>query len=671
MSEAFAPTAIALREAPKTLLRNRNPDAVLGIRDSKLAAVIEEGSYFVTTPNAENILAPPSGAIRSLLLRRDGLWGDDDPIRWPQIFSPSYCHFSAIPSRPQTTDSEEANKGILALWYNPTREHLICPVSGRSILRGCGNLPCFILEQLRGALKHVQKQFEAFLESDKIPPLLPHLMQTAVHAFTRLEVLPVGYMELLLTVRALQRSLLEAIAIMDYKQIYQPRIEGLSRRDAVGVDLRMGAFTADLRTVEDHLAAGLKVWFIQPSSAFRYQNILRIAPLIFPETMIEMTLVSAATPPTFIGNNLKKFDCIHHLTRKIGHTPDPFNPAMESTAGPSRNASHSRSDRTHRAAPYSNRKESAKIINSHAAGRDKFKPVHSPYMPDYIPGWKSALSSVNSHRSSHPRSPADGKYMFPDVALFCTAASDDRKARYFATWTYMRTALIYRVFGPTATAVSAEPLSSQDWRDILNGSLFKLDAGSHDQAMATSRRGKPKVTKTRAKVLNLENLLRPCLQQSGSSLDLSHLPELVLPTANQARACLWEISELNFRLEFIALDKRLHVPQSPGPEAREQLIYPCFPGWTAAGFSLVDCDLRYAKQGLAAQDWKEKLTFLLRLNTVMRSWAEYDASHVHISILDRYDEAGVSALEFKLARFYTQSFFESFGRPATIPMALV
>ncbi|KAJ7814802.1 hypothetical protein B0H13DRAFT_2293583 [Mycena leptocephala] len=519
--------------------------AVLGIRDSKLAAVIEEGSYFVTTPNAENILAPPSGAIRSLLLRRDGLWGNDDPIRWPQIFSPSYCHFSAIPSRPQTTDSEEANKGILALWYNPTREHLICPVSGRSILRGCGNLPCFILEQLRGALKHVQKQFEAFLESDKIPPLLPHLMQTAVHAFTRLEVLPVGYMELLLTVRALQRSLLEAIAIMDYKQIYQPRIEGLSRRDAVGVDLRMGAFTADLRTVEDHLAAGLKVWFIQPSSAFRYQNILRIAPLIFPETMIEMTLVSAATPPTFIGNNLKKFDCIHHLTRKIGHTPDPFNPAMESTAGPSRNASHSRSDRTHRAAPYSNRKESAKIINSHAAGRDKFKPVHSPYMPDYIPGWKSALSSVNSHRSSHPRSPADGKYIFPTV------------------------------FGPTATAVSAEPLSSQDWRDILNGSLFKLDAGSHDQAMATSRRGKPKVTKTRAKVLNLENLLRPCLQQSDLPRSFSSARARV--TNCQPSASMFvEISELNFRLEFIALDKRLHVPQSPGPEAREQLIYPAF-----------------------------------------------------------------------------------------------
>ncbi|KAJ7493287.1 hypothetical protein B0H11DRAFT_2005727 [Mycena galericulata] len=645
MSQPHAPSAVALNESPEILLRNRNPRAHLNICDSKLAAVIEQGSYFITSPNADNIIAPVSRGTRSLHLRQDGLWGDDDPIQWPQIFTSAYCHFSAIPCRP-TVQSGPTDDEQLMLWYRPTREEFICPASGQSILRGCGKLPSPILRKLHGALNHV-------------PPLLPPLMQTAAHAISRLELLASGYMELQLTVRALQRSLLEAIAIMDYKQIYQPRIAGLTRRGAT-MAARMGTFTDDLRTVEDHVAAGLKVWFIQPSSTFRFQNILAIAPLIIPETVIEMALLRADASPTFVGNHMGKIDCIHHLTRKIGYTADPFNdphttlgPSMESAVGPSRHQSHSGAART---TPYSKEAKALapnKYING--SGRDKFKPVDSPYMPDYIPAWKKALASVNTHRPIHSRSAEDGKYMFPDIALFCTAASDDRKARYFTLWAYLRDALIYRVFGPTAgshpSAGAPEP--------------SRLDA--EPQAML-SRRGKPKVTKTRQKLLSLDRILGPCFDHAGVSLDLSSQPiDMALPTTDQARAQLWEISELNFRLEFVALDRRLHISRSN--LSREQLIYSCFPGWSAAGFSLFDCDLMYAKRGIAAADWKEKLPFLMRLNTVMASWAEYHTLRIAIPAQD--DEVGVLDFEYRLARFYCQSFFEAFGRPPTLPMALI
>ncbi|KAJ7615115.1 hypothetical protein DFH06DRAFT_1343970 [Mycena polygramma] len=460
MSAPFAPTATAL-----------------GIRDSQLAAVIEDGSYFITSPNAERILAPALGPTRLLHLRQDGLWGDDDPIQWPQIFVPDYCHFSSIPAPPQTVEARQTNANILALWYNPTREQFICPASGQSILRGCGKLPFSVLKRLRGVLERVQTQFQSFTSCPKIPPLLPHLMQTAICALSRLEVLPTGYMELLLTVRAFQRSLLEAIAVMDYIKVYQPRMAGLTR--STGVDLRMGTFTADPRTVEDHVAAGLKVWFIQPSSAFRFQNILEIAPLVAPENVIQMALVNTDARPTFIGSHSKKFECIHHITRKISYTPDPFNDTpVESAAGPTRHQGQS----CFLPSPYSKEPTNPRNLvhhsNNSAAGRNKFLPIDSPYMPDYIPGWKKALASVNAFRPTRPRSLADAKYLFPDIALFCTAASDDRKARYFATWAYMRTALIYRVFGTTVGSDSAEPLSAQDWRDILNGGLFKLEAGS-------------------------------------------------------------------------------------------------------------------------------------------------------------------------------------------------
>ncbi|KAJ7226465.1 hypothetical protein B0H12DRAFT_1240600 [Mycena haematopus] len=658
MSSSFSPTAAALHENPDILLRNRDPFVKLTIRDSKLAAVIEQGSYFITSPNADTILAPPTGATRSLHLRQDGLWGDDDHIQWPQLFTPSYCYFSAIPTRPPP--DSQGNTDNLMLWFRPTREHFICPASGNSILRGCGKLSPSICTQLRDAFKLVQVQFDSFSSSSEVPPLLPPLIQTAALAISRLESLPSSYMEMLLAVRAFQRSLLEGIAMIQYKQIYQPRILG-QQIASVAVDARMGTFTSDLRTVEDHVSAGLRVWFIQPSSAFHFQNILAIAPLIVPEHAIEMALVQAGASPSFVGDSLGKVTYIHHLTRKISHTPDPdpFNNFLptESMAGPIRNQNSSR--RTTQSAPYS---KAAKAHNpAPSSGRDKYKPVDSPYMPDYIPEWRNALASVNTHRPSHPRSLDDGKYMFPDIAIFCTANSDDRKARYFTIWNLLRDALIYRVFG-TAGRHLPVPFRTQDWRDILNGDMFKLNS----EPQVPAKRG---LTKNHAKILSLEKILAPCLAHAGVSLDPNNQPiHMMLPSTVQARACLWEISELNFRLEFIALDKRLHVAESHGSEAREGLVHSCFPGGTNGGFSLFICDLEQANKGLADRDWKQRGLFLGRLNKVMESWEGYGT--LRSSSLVDDDEEGVSVLGFRLARFYTQSFFENFGRAPSIPMAL-
>ncbi|KAJ7020969.1 hypothetical protein C8F04DRAFT_1274290 [Mycena alexandri] len=484
----FAPTAATLHEAPETLLRNRNPYGELSICDSKVAAVVAQGSYFITSPNTE-----------------DGLWGDDDPIQWPQIFTPTFCHFRDR-----------------MLWFRPTREHFICPASGRSILRGCGKLPPSVISGLHDIFEHVQKKYNAFLSStpsEKIPALLPPLMQTAVHALSRLRMLPAGYMEMVFTIRALQRSLLEAIAIIDYRLVYQARMVA-PKGTPVQMDPRMGAFTSDLRTVEDHLAAGLRVWFIQPSSAFRFQNILAITPLIFPQHILEMNFLEPTAPPVFVGGHVAKIECIQYLMRKIGYTSDPFNDPttlaspMGAITGPTRNQGRLT---VHKSAPYSKERKELHLTKSiRSSGRDKFKPVDSPYMPDYIPSWKNALASVNTHRPAHPRSANDSNYLFPDIAIFCTASSDDRKARYFTVWKHLRGALIHRVFsGALASDFPVVPLRPQDWRDVLNGDMFKQHAEPREPK---------KPTRNRTKILNLEKILAPCLADAGVSLHLENGP---------------------------------------------------------------------------------------------------------------------------------------------------
>ncbi|KAJ6601473.1 hypothetical protein B0H10DRAFT_2230590 [Mycena sp. CBHHK59/15] len=671
--------------------------AELSVRDSKLATVIQDGSYFITSPNADRILAPPWGATRAVHLRKDGLFGDDDPIQWPQLFEPKSCHFSAIPTRPKSNESDDQQAQMM--WHCPTRQDHICPTSQRSILRGCGKLSPLLVQQYGRAVKSVQKKYNDFLlsvPSDQISSLLSPLMQNLAHAMTRLEMLPTSHMEMVLTVRALQRSMLEATAIMDYKHRYEPLMNGLTQRDASkGVEERLGAFTFDLRVVEDHVTAGLPVWFIQPSSAFTFQNILQLVPLTSPSQLIEMGPVNASAPPVFTGRNADKFFWIYRLARRMHHVPDPFNEPSritsaptDSAIGPARRVGSSSKpsgalpckhwlpfhELLLTCPPDPNDGKSGKSIDvdddGRAVGRSKFEPVDSPYMPDFIAAWLAALTSVDLKRPTHSRSRDDSKYLFPEIALFCTTTSPERQARYFATWDFMKDALLHRVFESSITNASGsvEPLTPQDWRDLLNGNLFCLDT---TKTPAGKERRRKRGTRTRERNRGLLYVLGPCLEHADISIDFDHCPvKPTLPSIEHARAQLWQISELSFRLEFFSLDRRAGPAQnSVQREQRNDLLHSCFPRGSSEWASLLNCDVACASQGLAAKDWKTKLPYLLRLRQVMECWTG-DAPDLVKALLPEYSEQDAAKLEFALAKYYTQTFFDFFGRAPSIPMCL-
>ncbi|KAJ6630942.1 hypothetical protein B0H10DRAFT_1979963 [Mycena sp. CBHHK59/15] len=680
----YAPSADNLRADPQLLLRNRNPFADLSVRDGKLATVIQDGSYFVTTPNADRILAPLWGATRAVYLRTDGLFGDDDPIQWPQLFEPKSCHFSAIPVRPKHNQPDSSQPARI-MWHCPTRQDHICPASHRSILRGCGKLASPLVQQYGLAVESVRGKYNDFLlsvPSDQISPLLAPLIQNLAHAMGRLEMLPTSYMEMVLTVRALQRSLLEATAIMDYKHRYQPLMNGLMRRNASeGVEERLGAFTFDLRVVEDHVAAGLPVWFIQPSSAFTFQNILQLAPLTSPSQLIEMNLPHASDPPVFTGRNADKFFWIYRLVRRMHNVPDPFNEmsrltsaATDSAVGPARQVGPS--SKPSQALPYPNNRKQGNSIDvdddGPAAGRSKFEPVDSPYMPNYIAAWLTALTSVDLKRPTRSRSRDDKKTLFPEIALFCTTTNPERQARYFAVWDYMKDALLHRVFESSISGASGsvEPLFSQDWRDLLNGNLFCLDT---TKTPAGKERRRKKGTRTRERNRGLLHVLGPCLEHAGISMDFDHCPvKPALPSIQHARAQLWQISELSFRLEFFSLDRRVGPVQNQNSVQREQrsdLLHSCFPQGSSNWASLLNCDIACANQGLASTDWKTKLPYLLRFRQIMECWTG-EVPRLVKTLLPEYSEQDTAKLELAVAKFYTQTFFEFFGRAPSIPMWL-
>ena len=77
---------------------------------------------------------------------------------------------------------------------------------------------------------------------------------------------------------------------------------------------------------------------------------------------------------------------------------------------------------------------------------------------------------------------------------------------------------------------------------------------------------------------------------------------------------LWELAELNFRFELLALDSRANGDRCE----RQNLVAECFPGCTTA--TLLVTDLSMANHGLADENWEERAHYLQALKRLMKTW---------------------------------------------------
>jgi hypothetical protein len=279
-------------------------------------------------------------------------------------------------------------------------------------------------------------------------------------------------------------------------------------------------------------------------------------------------------------------------------------------------------------------------------GRNKFDVYESPLMPLPIPAWRNALTAVN--RDEMPAS-YNTRYLFPEAAIFAST-NETRRAKFFATWNAFRPACILRVFSAYSLV---SPLSGQQWRDFLLDGLLEH---SHEPTLVRQRE--------QAKAIFADALdelqIVPCPPPSN------HFPTVPVDEAQQV---LWELTELNFRFELLALDRRASAsPSQQDEHERQAMVLKCFnvP-------SLVAVDVQRANSGLQAHDWQERLPFLLALRALMRDWDGQKPTPLLLPDLashDMYTEVDVQQLEDHIARFYTQTFYNLFGRAAVIPTRL-
>lgn len=111
--------------------------------------------------------------------------------------------------------------------------------------------------------------------------------------------------------------------------------------------------------------------------------------------------------------------------------------------------------------------------------------------------------------------------------------------------------------------------------------------------------------------VHLMQLTTPQLKWNGVEVGING------PNNLQHEEILWELAELNFCFELLALDS--HATTGSDSESEHQaLVSACFPNCTS-GLLLV-ADLRAANHGLASENWEEKALYLRALKRVMMSW---------------------------------------------------
>ncbi|KAJ6630171.1 hypothetical protein B0H10DRAFT_2208292 [Mycena sp. CBHHK59/15] len=488
-----------------------------------------------------------------------------------------------------------------------------------------------------------------------IAPLFDQLVQT-IHIWTeQLRTLPTKYNKMVFGITSLQRAVLELDALYNYIMIYKPRIEQLSCRQYSHRGMRRGFYYRS----RSHTATVGGT----------------LVPLLEPDWISSCAAGTSGPEVTYSGNStLEKIAAIHRDAVQNPWYHDPFETtralapppaAQPSSAVPSAvpvaSSSHSaqRSNEL-RYKPYPVKSSAPRTKESRnrqssstpwtasppkgptQIARDKFTALTLIEMPPSIAAWAGALAQVDRSVAPFTSDPADRRYVLPEPALLVNS-TPERRHKFLHHWNLLSDGFVYMLSNPQHTQL----LSAQEWRDVLEGLL--------------TARGHPD-SKTHRRSEDLQERIRPALEVSnigsveGLPVPIESLPHFSL---EQTREIVWRVAESSFRFEFCALDKR-----ASGKNRMEDVRI-CF-----AGHMLLGVPLEMSKRGWAAPAVDERHRYVLRTARLMQDWVTRSPRPRIIAPRPHWSPADMQELENTVCRYYTQSFWEYFGRAAVVPLRL-
>ncbi|KAJ7060637.1 hypothetical protein C8F01DRAFT_1369611 [Mycena amicta] len=684
---------------PIDLLKNRDFTAPLSSFDGNVGALVTIGKdeYFITT-NADYIPALPTIELyHSITLQSDCRYGKDDPMVWPQQYCPQYSHLAFFVKKGARTDLE-------IMWWDPTLEDFIVvssvtPSLGRVHPKYVDRFLLFI-NNIADRVRRLQKE-----SKEPLPDVFGRLCQHVVRLVERIQTLPAIFLKTVFAVTSLQRACLELDAMYEYWTVYKARMDDfigphrLSFAPAptyrqlapsargLGTVLApcIGAYTSDPLVAQRLYTARIPFWLLRPTSVFAQEIILKIVAPIEPNFKVldpvdhNGRVVMPNTMRTLYENTTKaKFEAINDVVVHARWYRDPFetlktgppwpttlsspvstiassSKATSSSSSTSRSVnkpySSQRRPNQQGAADTSGAKHSPKKKYSAAnekggkstAGaqteRNKFQRLDSPLMPASIMSWQRALASVHQDVTPLSTNLDDRRYVFPEPALFANMTPEGQRRRLHH-WNLLRDAFVFVLSDQENE--TAPSYSGQQWRDVLDGYLT-----TRGDAQGTFHQ-----QKKHRRTAKLEDMIGPALD----ACNVETVQGFPVPSDSL--------------LKFT--EERSGPAKSFGRSLRPDKVKHCF-----AGGMLIGAPLEKSQRGFAAATVEQRHPYFRRVASLMLDWTSVSPRPTILAanVLAHCDSEGwrpvqQEALETAVCDFYTQSFWEHFGRAAIIPMRL-
>ncbi|PPQ71579.1 hypothetical protein CVT24_006434 [Panaeolus cyanescens] len=670
----------------KFLLAHRDPNAILTPYDGRVGALI--GNYIYTTPN-ETFIPLPLYGDREVYVRQDYRYGPDDHTLWPQIYTPLAPHLAAIPRKPV-----DPKHPLTPLWLNPKPSDFIPTSPGETSPSSLGKINPDFIAKIRPVSTLLNTRYNAYVNSLALGEL-PNSFASSLHRISgyvigRLTSLPMTWSQIRFTVTELQRLLLELHGCLDYIETYKPQLDGLLPMPANPPTLpTIGAFTTNIRVVEEFAGIGIPIWLIRQKDGSSFANnvLEEVQPVHYKDRLVLDR--HPDFPTVFEGDyDTDPFTVVSHIlqfSREWPPVPNPFKVESKPSPLPSTTKSEQPLPRKQAEPPQStsqyssrapeNRPPAKKMKHAntgpnmastsanHGAGRDKFLPLQGPLAPFSIPVWAVKLHGVsrNPPSTGEPLK-MDSLYAFPDPGVFVSVQKDDR--RQYIIEQYCRIASLWRSH---IRQGSTKGLSTQHWRDLLFVDFRLPPSQWVTGETATGARRREALmalvpTASLHKYINRDE--RYTLLETGESFASGSMPS----DASIRKFC-YHLYMLNFRAELTALDRAARIDDSKQAEQeQDQEIARLFPPNT---FNL---PISGPNAGLAADSFRDRVPYLRTLARIMSRW-KGEKPHIFNFELEMHSKEPnediphyrASNLEHEVAKFYCQQFFNYFRRAAQIP----
>ncbi|KIK54140.1 hypothetical protein GYMLUDRAFT_102482, partial [Collybiopsis luxurians FD-317 M1] len=182
-----------------------------------------------------------------------------------------------------------------------------------------------------------------------------------------------------------------------------------------------------------------------------------------------------------------------------------------------------------------------------------------------------ALKYLAGYHSARPEDGGHYNFWLPPARCLLSPENDQKKGLLFVGWLRIRDLILFLLSNPGCSPLQ---LSNKQWRTLLNvcaRSDLSQDDGTKGAARRKEVREQLEKGLEKSNVfLRVENLFTKTVSWKGTVIT-------GLPSAEITREILWELCELNFRNELMALD-RFVDNSGMTPLQRQDMLDRCWCG---------------------------------------------------------------------------------------------